>query len=51
MEQKVRRYFLELKDSDLKDLKDLKDLNPKIPENFKIHLDNQRDFKINKGYC
>ena len=44
MEQKVRRYFLELKNSDLKDL------NPKIPENFKIHLDNQRDFKINKFF-
>ena len=38
MEQKVRRYFLELKNSDLKDL------NPKIPENFRIAVV-MRDFQ------
>ena len=44
MEQKVRRYFLELKNINLKNL------NFKIPKPFKINLDNQRDFNINKFF-
>lgn len=44
MEKKIRRYFLELKDMDLKKL------NTKISEPFKIFLDNKKDFKINKFF-
>jgi ribosomal protein S18 acetylase RimI-like enzyme len=44
MEKKIRRYFLELKDMDLKKL------NIKILEPFKIFLDNKKDFKINKFF-
>jgi ribosomal protein S18 acetylase RimI-like enzyme len=44
MQQKVRRYFLELKNTSLKDLK----YNTTKP--FKINLDNQRDFNINKFF-
>ena len=44
MVQKVKRYFLELKDSDFQDF------NYKISEPFKIYLDQKRDFKINKFF-
>ena len=44
MEKKIRRYFLELKDIDLKRL------NTKVLEPFKIFLSSQKDFKINKFF-
>ncbi len=44
MQQKVRRYFLEIKNTNLKDL------NYNTPESFKIYLDHERDFKINKFF-
>jgi ribosomal protein S18 acetylase RimI-like enzyme len=44
MQKKVKRYFLELKNTDVKKL------NHNIPEPFKIYHDSKRDFNINKFF-
>ena len=44
MFQKVKRYFLELNDTDLKNL------SKKFSSSFQINLEDQKDFKINKFF-
>jgi ribosomal protein S18 acetylase RimI-like enzyme len=44
MEQKIKRYFLELKN------KNIKNLSPKISESFKITLDIEKNFNVNKFF-